>query len=410
MLRSASFITIALLTLTACAEREPEIPMGVWRATAALPGGELPFGLELAERDGGHVAYLINGSERVEVPDVRIEGTRLAMEMPGFNNRIEAELAVSGRLVGQLTLVKRYGVQQHMPLVAVPDQRYRFFDDWRDPSVDLSGRWAVTFSEPDDKTYQAVGEFVQQGQSITGTFLTTTGDHRFLEGDVRDGMLHLSTFDGAHAFLYRAEIDRDRLIGEFWSGTQWRETFEARRDANARLADADTLTYLKPGFERLDFTFPDLDGNPISLSDPRFDGKVVVIMLSGSWCPNCHDEARFMAPFYAAHRERGLEMIGLMFEHFGSFEQAAETTRLLKEKFDIEYELLIAGISDKDSASEQLPMLNGVLAFPTTIFIDRRGEVRRIHTGFAGPGTGEHYEQFKAEFSEFVDELLNEPV
>ena len=156
--------------------------------------------------------------------------------------------------------------------------------------------------------------------------------------------------------------------------------------------------------------FPDLDGNPVSSDDPRFDGKVVIVALNGSWCPNCHDEAAFMAPFYKQYRDQGLEVVALMFEHFGSFSDAAETTRRMCEKFDIQYTSLIAGISDKDEAGKALPMLNKVLAFPTMIFIDRKGKVRRIQTGFTGPGTGKHFDEFTQDFTSFVEQLLAESV
>ena len=80
----------------------------------------------------------------------------------------------------------------------------------------------------------------------------------------------------------------------------------------------------------------------------------------------------------------------------------------LKDYLDVHYEILIAGVSDKDSASIALPMLNRVIAYPTTIFIDRESRVRKIHTGFSGPGTGIYYEKLVDEFTSIVDSLLNE--
>ena len=107
--------------------------------------------------------------------------------------------------------------------------------------------------------------------------------------------------------------------------------------------------------------------------------------LAGSWCPNCHDEAAFLAPLYREYRAKGLEIVSLMFEHFGDFPRAAAATQRFRQHYGIEYTTLIAGISDKDEAAKKLPMLDRVYAFPTTIFIDRKGVVRKIHTGFSGP-------------------------
>jgi len=132
-------------------------------------------------------------------------------------------------------------------------------------------------------------------------------------------------------------------------------------------------------------------------------------MLGGSWCPNCNDEARFMAPLYEEYREQGLEVVALMYEHFDDHELATQQVRELRRKFGIQYVTLIAGISDKTVAAKTLPSLNAVLAFPTTIFIDRGGRVRSIHTGFSGPGTGEHHERLQEEMTSLIDTLLAEP-
>jgi thiol-disulfide isomerase/thioredoxin len=401
MLSAASF---ALIT-SGCSPVPDTIESGIWRATIGLPGGELVLSIELDTDQNS--AWFINGGERVAIGDVRIDGRNLSLIMPAFNNRIDAELGRDG-LRGTLTLVKLYGEKQVMPFHAVAGDTRRYIDDVADPQ-NINGRWAVTFIDEDEIETVSVGEFEQDGNHVTGTFLTPIGDYRYLEGSLSGNRLRLSTFDGAHAFLFTGEINGDNIInGNFWSGTQWHETWTANRDDNARLPDANTLTYLNDGYDRFEFTFPDLSGNPVSSGDPQFDGKVVIVALNGSWCPNCHDEAAFMAAFHKQYRDQGLEVVALMFEHFGSFSEAVETTRRMHEKFDIQYTSLIAGISDKDEAGKALPMLNKVLAFPTMIFIDRKGEVRRIQTGFTGPGTGDHYEEFKQDFTAFVEQLLEE--
>ncbi|MEE9142897.1 MAG: TlpA disulfide reductase family protein [Gammaproteobacteria bacterium] len=402
-------ICVAATVLAGCADRD-EVPDGPWRVTAELPGGQLPFTLQLTRDEGGLSAVVVNGDEQVEVPRVIEDGSNLTLLFPAFNNRLEMQYG-NGELTGTLILVKRDGVEQRMPLHGTHGEHRRFGSPEGGPGFDVSGRWSVVFTEDDGTESAAVGEFRQIGQLIQGTFLKTAGDHRYLAGEVSGEKLYLSTFDGAHAFLFVAErTDVGTLQGDFWSGTQWHEDWTAHADPDAALPDANTMTHLKPGVERFDFSFPDPDGDTVSLSDERFRGKVVVVTLAGSWCPNCHDEARFMAPFYLDKRDDGLEVVALMFEHFGGFERAAEQTRRFREKFGIEYETLIAGTSDKDDAASRLPTLDHLLAFPTTIFIGRDGSVRRIHTGFAGPGTGEYYERLTSEISDFVDELLAEPV
>ena len=421
-------VRVALLTavaLAGCGQRDgaqadvsngsaaPPLAAGSWRGVLALPGGELPFGLEIEVQGGTTRAVLVNGSERTRVDEVTIDGSTLTMRMPGFENTLTATIA-GDTLRGEVLMVKLGAKNQRIPFTAQHGQTWRFARDAEAASpaataaADFSGRWAVEFGEGDKRT-RGVGEFTQQGSRVTGTFLTATGDHRFLQGDVVDGELLLSKFDGGHAFLYRARLAADgSLDGRWWSGLTFSEPFTARRDPDANLGDAENVTQMRDAATALDIRFPDLDGNMVSLRDARFAGKVIVIALAGSWCPNCHDEAAFLAPFHRQNRERGLEVVSLMFEQFGDFPQAAAATRRFRERYGIEYTTLIAGTSDKDDAATKLPQLNGVFAFPTTIFIDRAGKVRRIHTGFSGPATGEHHRKLLEEFESTVEQLLAE--
>ena len=355
------------------------------------------------------MGYLVNGPERVKLSEVAVGGGHLEIKMPGYENRLTAD-ADGGQLRGEVVLNKLGGKDQHIPMRAQIDQHYRFFPQSAGEFPNVAGRYAVTFTEDDGGTEAAVGEFTQSNDIVSGTFLTTTGDHRFLAGQVHDGDLYLSTFDGAHVFLYKARIagPDSALTGDYWSGTSYHERWSAKRDANAALPDAYSLTNLRSGTKGFEFAFPDLTGTPVTSKDAKFRNKVLVVALAGSWCPNCHDEAAFLAPFYRDNRGKGLEIVSLMFEHFGDFDRAAAATERFRQHYGIEYTTLIAGISDKDEAAKKLPMLDRVYAFPTTIFIDRRGRVRKIHTGYSGPATGEHYTQFVAEFKSTIDQLLAE--
>lgn len=400
------FGAVLSVLIVGCAPQEG--PEGMWRAVLEVPGGELPFGIEVTEEGDKMQAFLRNGTERVPIRDVTWTDAAVHLRLPAFNTVIEATPTERG-IDGTLTLIKEEAKPQVIPFTATPNTSYRFFAETDPPAADVSGRWAVTFVEADTIFTDAIGEFLQDGKQVYGTFITKTGDYRFLEGTLDGNNLYLSCFDGAHAFLFKATLQADNtLAGDFWSGTHWHETWTAYRDAEARLPDATTLTYLNEGYDRFNFTFPDVDSNLVSLTDERFQNKVTLVTLSGTWCPNCHDKATFLADYHRQNKGRGLEVVSLMYEHLEAFDEAAEQVREFRSKFNIEHELLIAGISDKAEASETLPMLNHVLAYPTTIYVDRQGAVRKIHTGFTGPGTGEHYEAYKSEFYAFVDSLLAE--
>ena len=419
-----SLSIVTLLTLAGChrgtaqseasasaganAGADAGVKLGSYRVVLQTPGGELPFGLDLVQQDSQVVGYLVNGEERLLLSDVKITGRHLEIRMPGYENVLTAE-ATGDQLQGEIFLVKLGDKNQHVPLRATLGESYRFFKSSANDNADLSGRWAVNFIDDSGTPEVAVGEFTQSHDAVSGTFLTATGDHRFLAGQVKGDEVYLSTFDGAHVFLYKAKITADgSLTGDFWSGLAYHEKWTARHDAGAHLPDAYGLTAMRAGVKHFDFEFPDLSGKTVTSQDPQFRGKVLIVALAGSWCPNCHDEAAFLAPLYKDYRAKGLEFVSLMFEHFGDFPRAAEATQRFRQHYGIEYTTLVAGISDKDDAARKLPMLQSFVAFPTTIFIDRKGTVRKIHTGYSGPATGDHYVQFVSEVKATLDQLLAE--
>jgi len=241
---------------------------------------------------------------------------------------------------------------------------------------------------------------------LTGTFLTTTGDYRYLEGTVSGNKLYLSSFDGGHAFLFTATIKDNNTIenGKFGS-----DRWTAVKNENAELPDAYSLTVLKPGYKKLAFTFKDINGKEVSLSDNVFKNKVVIVQFMGSWCPNCMDETAYLVNYYKKYHAKGVEVVGLAYERTTDFARSQKTLNQLKDRFNIPYPLLITGYtSAKGEPLKSMPMLADFKAFPTTIIIDKKGDVRKIHTGFSGPGTGGHYTEFINEFEKLTDDLLAE--
>ena len=207
--------------------------------------------------------------------------------------------------------------------------------------------------------------------------------------------------------MFDAKIQEDSSIrGTFYSSRAWQETWVAKRNEQAKLADADSLTYIKDGYERLDFSFPDLNGKMLSPTDSVYQNKIVILQIFGTWCPNCIDETKFLASWYDKNKERGVEIIGLAYEKKPGFDYARQRVDKMINRLGVNYNFVIAGTSDKIAASKTLPMLNHVMAFPTTIFLDPAGQVERIHTGFTGPGTGHYYQQFMDQFNATVNRMV----
>ena len=414
-LRIFIFLLFALLIFacqsqTASTEKPPLKP-GIWRAVLQSPGGELPFGIEiLAQADrAAYTVFVLNGEERLQLDTAVVEGDSVRFPMAIFDAEIKARISDSV-LTGKY-IKTGYQTRREMGFRATFGEQFRFVKKAPVPRANVEGKWAVTFVGDEQDTTQAVGVFRQNGAEVSGTFLTPTGDYRYLAGNLHGDTLLFSCFDGNHAFLFKARLDNtgQRLVqGEFWSGSKGHETWTATRNERASLPDAQTLTFLKPGYDRLDFSFPDSDGKLVSIRDERFKGKVVIVQILGSWCPNCMDETKFLSPWYRKNRDRGVEIIGLAYEKDPAFAVSAPKLKRLISRFNIEYPLLLAGVNDKEKASQTLPMLNRIMAFPTTIFIDKQGKVRKIHTGFSGPGTGAYYTEFVEGFERMADKLLNE--
>lgn len=433
-----SYFTLVIL-LSGCVVAESEytkLPTGPWRAVLQikeqyitpnpkgkpLPDkmdityeevqpGEIPFNFEVTyENDTVFHIDLINGSERIRIPAENIGFGRtkhraidtVRIDFPVYDSYINGTFA-GNTIVGKWVVNNRENYA--IPFLAKQGKAYRFTTVRNEPVTDLTGKWACTFGLDEEEPYPAIGEFSQNGNELTGTFLTETGDYRFLQGTVQSDHFWLSCFDGAHAFLFEGIINEDgTLAGAFYSGKHYHTTWEGKRDPDATLASPDELTFLKDGFSDFNFNFKNPDGKTISLQNPEYEGKAKIVQILGTWCPNCRDETAFLVDFMKRNQRDDLAVIALAFEKHRGKAKANAAIRRYKEKFGMDYEIVLAGPSDKEEAAKALPMLNHILSYPTLIFLDKNNQVKRIHTGFTGPATSQ-YDAFVKDFESFVETL-----
>lgn len=412
--RKRSLWTVFLATITivtgSWTGKEPPFKNGVWKAELQRADGhQIVFNFETRDGAGKKVLYVINGEERMLVDNIAIAGDSIFIYMPFFDSHFRARLDVQGNMEG--VWIKKAGDrQQSMPFRARYNDRQRFVANVR-PKGNLTGRWAVRFTGKTGRITDAVGEFAQQGTKLTGTFLTATGDYRFLEGVVSGDSLKLSAFDGSHAFLFTGRIAGDSITGgRFYAGATGEEQWVARKDAKASLPDGYDQTHLRAGESSLGFRFKGIDDEVVSLSDAAYKGKVIVVQIMGSWCPNCMDETRFLSEYYNRNKERGVEVVALAYERTTDFEKSKTSLQRFQKRFNVQYPMLVTGVTESDPrrVEKTLPQLDKIAAFPTSIFMDKKGHVRKIYSGFSGPGTGSHYESFQKEFNETIDALLKE--
>ncbi|MFY0254232.1 TlpA disulfide reductase family protein [Chitinophaga sp. 30R24] len=385
---------------------------GVWQAKLHRPdGADIVFNFEVRDTTGKKVLYVVNATDRLLVDDVKVNGDSLFIKMPFFDSEFKAKLLSDSALEG-LWIRHLADKDVSVPFAAVAGIAERFKVN-TPAAADVSGRWVTQFVSAKDKDKTpstAIGEFKQSGNTVHGTFLTTTGDYRFLDGVMDGDTLKLSTFDGSHAYLFTALVGKDSITdGRFYAGIgDGLENWWAVKNDTATLPDERTIATMKPGEQQLNFSFPDLNGNKVSIKDDRFKNKVVIITLMGSWCPNCMDETGYLSNWYKKNKDRGVEVIGLAYERTTDFEKSRKSLESFLKRFDMQYPVLITGVTpaDPEKGAKTLPQLTGIKGFPTTIFIDKKGNVAEVHTGFSGPGTGEHYEQFQADFNRLVNKLL----
>jgi peroxiredoxin len=383
--------------------------LGFWRAVITTHGGELPIQFEInaGTKTGNLDIKLVNGAEKSTLGESYFRADWLFIPLDLY----EAELVFS---VTKTTEMKGYFVKKRddktvyrlaISALAGPADRFLHLQP---ATVDVSGKWMADFYSDATNHSPGVGVFEQKGNQVTGTFLRTSGDYRFLQGNVSGDSLFLSYFEGSNIQMLRAKVTGTNFTGRFTSGLSGMRIVKATLNPAAALPDLKKLTFLKPGFERIDFKLPTTSGEQISLQDARFKNKVVVIELMGSWCPNCLDESRYLSPFYKKYKEKGVEVLGLAFENSADISISGPKITNFQKKIGISYPLLFAGSTEEKSISKVLPMLSRLNGFPTTFIIDKKGIVREIHTGFSGPGTGKYYTDWISDFEHTIQSLLAE--
>jgi peroxiredoxin len=411
-----TFLLISgLFCLTGCRGAATEEPLGVWQGTVTNPSGEeVVFTLEVTREGDQLNGSFLNGEDRTRSTGATWDGETLTLLFDYYDGRLTARVT-NGRLEGEYT---RQWQRQ---------QLRRVFRGARLSSAEppravtqgagpLSGEWILAVGDPPARRYWRA-TFRQDHDRVDGTFIPVSGDWGQLTGRFDGTQLTLNRFDGINSRLFQATLRSDgRLEGRLDLGLfdPQRPVIAERLDQTnqemvAALPDPDTYTHLRNPEEPFRFAFPDLDGTLVSSTDERFRGKVVLLSITGSWCPNCHEESPLLQTYYDRYRDRGLDVIALAFEYTGDPARDLEQLRIFARRHQLTYPVLLAGTTEEGEIGRKLPQLVNFGAYPTTIFVGRDGTVKRIHTGFEGRATGERYIRLKAEYESFIQQLLAEP-
>lgn len=390
--------TTLLLSVAAYAEA---LNTGPWRFEVRAAYGTIPFILVIhKDKKNNYSGTLKNGKETIKLSDIKVSDKKIEIPLQTYEMSLEMSPPKEGVMEGFLVRHNK-NPEVKTPVFAIYGENERFPEDKSKPKIDLTGKWSVTLNDEDmNKEYKGILIFEQKGNDLYGSLLTPTGDYRYIEGFVSGKEFEAASFDGIYNYLLKGELEKGKLKARILSS--YRVLIEGKKDENAALPDA----YKQTQVEKLNFQFPDLKEKKVSLDDPKFKGKPVIIQFFGSWCPNCLDETHYLIPWYKKNRKRGIEIIALAFERSLGPKEAKIQLLKTQKKMKIPYTVLIAGTTSMDRPAEKIPGLKNFISFPTTVFLNKKHEVVKVHAGFTGPSTGEYYEKWKSEFNQTVDELL----
>jgi len=374
--------------------------VGRWEATVVVNQVEVPFRFDIEPHGGALTGVFFNGDRRIESTGSHVDEGVLTLDFDQYATKLRVS-AVADTLTGEYQRAKgayafkavRFVEREAAPEAAVPA---------------IGGVWVVKArSRKGETAWRFIVE--QRAADVSATILRVDGDTGTLSGRYRDGRFVLSHFSGVRPLVLDVIPQADGTLTLRENETT--ELVAAREDAPEAAAfgapsDPAAHTRMKDPSAPFQFSFPDLDGHLVSSTDARFAGKVILVSVGGSWCPNCHDEAPFLAGLYRRYRAQGLEIVSLSFEEA---DQLVNPTRLRAfiASYGIEYPVLLAG--EPDELAAKVPQADHLDAFPTTFVIGRDGRVREVHAGFPSPGSGEFYTSAVADLTGEVERLLAEP-
>jgi thiol-disulfide isomerase/thioredoxin len=396
-------------------------PDGIWTGTAQLSGQQIPFRVDISGT-GDHVqGALLNGphtSEKARSDKsgasgqsgtsgkfVSSSGTfadgHLVLTFDYYANTLDATLT-NGTLTGT------FGKPNHTVPVTAQLNGQRPAAAPNPPHI--AGVWNVAVDNGAKGEDSWKLRVHQSGPDVVAVIERIDGDTGNLYGVWRDGVFTISHFTaaGPSIAVLRPEADGTLQLetAAHGGGVQ---TFAAHRATplhNVALTSIDDPlhhTSLKNAEEPLAFRFPDLNGKPVSSSDPEFAHKAVIVSIGGSWCPNCQDEAPFLESLYRKYHSRGLEIVELSFEEASQRDNPVRL-RAVIQRYGITYPVLLAGTPDQLAST--FPQVTHLDCWPTTFFVGKDGQVKAIHTGYAGPATGVDNHQLETEVTAQIEQLL----
>jgi len=415
---------------------------GRWDASLNNHGTVIPFRIDISGSGPSLKGTFYNGFAPYDgTTQATFQDGKLVLNVEHYLTTITATLK-AGQLTGNVLTQSRgpateYGFQatRHADTAATNNA----------PSI--AGSWIIPLDTPTSKGEKAFRFIVEQrGADVAASILRVDGDTGAYSGTYKDGRWVLSHFDGSRPGVIEVSLTKDGTLevlqntgrakkpaGQETASSGGYQTVSASSNSKsyseepadsrytsklvafrADVAQAkglpqpenyDTHTTVRDPKEKFTFNFPDVNGKLVSSDDPRFKDKVVLAVVTGTWCPNCHDEAQYLIQLDKKYREKGLAIVALDFEE-PEQQGSLERERAFVKQYGVEYTYLIAGAPAE--MWEKVPQAVNLNTWPATIFIGRDGLVKGIHSGFASPASGEFHQQLQQDFTAKIEQLLAE--
>ncbi|MEP1032736.1 TlpA disulfide reductase family protein [Ekhidna sp.] len=380
------------------------IKTGQWRGSIIYDSLQIPFTFEVGYPNGDVPEItIINGSDRRVISNATVDGDSIFIPMEPFDVEIRAKftaMSMSG-------LYKKYYRGLIIPFKAEFGKPRMKKNSVR-PNAPIQERWAITLSPDTPGMSQGIGLFKQRGHIISGTIMTQVSDYRFFEGILDGDSIKLSCFDGAHAFAFLGRQIDNGWSGEMVYGSGYSEPWEAVYDDEAELRGPFEMVEIEQGKHKPYYDLLGAGEGKDAIDPAQYAGKVLVIQLFGTWCPNSHDQTKYLVDWYEENKHRGVSILASSYEANYTRAYGMERLEKYKQVNNIPYDLVLGGRLSKTAAAMPFPFMQRIEAFPTLVILDKQGYVRHVHSYFNGPATGDYYRSFDRRFNEIIDALVAE--
>ena len=379
-----------------------ELKEGIWTGQIRYSSVRIPFAFEVQNSESGPPRVtLINGQDRQRLTNIKIDQDSIFMPLDPFDAVIRAKFSATA-----MTGVWRKNYSKEDVSFSAGFGGVTFQNTSKE-FHEIERKWRMDFNPRTSDKFSAIGLFDQEGNQMTGTILTELGDYRFFEGILDGDSIKISSFDGVHAFLMQGVKTSSGWAGKLYFDEMYSDDWVASYDADVELEDPFEIITIKKKKDKPYFDLLGAGSGKNAIDPTKYAGKVVIIQVFGTWCPNSLDQTKFLVTWYKSKKD-GVEIVASTYEPNYSRSYGLQRINDYKKNLDIPYDVYLGGKLSKANAAFPFPFMRKINAFPTLVVLDKNGFARYVHSYFNGPATGEYYEAFGLKLDQLVEELLNE--